>query len=173
MPRLSGEPTYARHLQSDGDIPVPKSKLSRRQCAKLSNRHIAMPVDSPKSLYLEAEINKTSAMCLVDTGCSRCLISESLFNRLRQKPQLGNTKFKFLMAQSSMEAKGVCHLEVKFAGKSFSQFFFVVPMTNFDCILGLDFMTRYNIGLLPANVSIRRRHICQPTTIQAFHQYGC
>ena len=93
-------------------------------------------------------------MCLVDTGCSRCLISESLFNRLRQKPQLGNTKFKFLMAQSSMEAKGVCHLEVKFAGKTFSQFFFVVPMTNFDCILGLDFMTRYNIGLLPADMSL-------------------
>ena len=149
-----GEPTYSRHLQSDGDIPMQRTRLSRRQKAKLTHREIAMPVDSPKSLYLEAEINKTSAMCLVDTGCSRCLISESLYQRLLRKPELSNTKFKFLMAQSSMEAKGVCHLEVSFAGRNFSQFFFVVPMTNFDVILGLDFMTRYNMGLLPADMTL-------------------
>ena len=113
-----------------------------------------MPVESPKSLYLEADINETKASCLVDTGCSKCLISESLYHRLTRKPRLGHTKFKFMMAQSSMDSKGVCHLEIAFAGKRFSQLFFVVPMTNFDCILGLDFISTQDIGILPGDMTL-------------------
>ncbi len=149
-----GEPMYSRRLYDEGDFSIPSHKLSKRKRRKLVFRNVAMPVDSPRSLYLKAEINESPAMCLVDTGCSRCLISESLYNRLIRRPKLGHTTFKFLMAQSSMNAKGVCHLEVCFAGKQFSQFFFVVPMTNFDCILGLDFLVKYNVGLQPAAMGL-------------------
>ena len=113
-----------------------------------------MPIESPKSLYLEAEFNKTKAMCLIDTGSSKCLISESLYHRLKRKPRLGHTKFRFMMAQSSMESKGVCHLEVSFAGKRFTQLFFVVPMSNFDCIMGLDFISTHGIGILPGDMTL-------------------
>ncbi len=145
---------YSRNFFGEDDVSIPSSRMSKRQRRKLSSHTVAMPVESPRSLYLKADINQTSAMCLVDTGCSRCLISESLYNRLKRKPQLGHTRFKFLMAQSSMESKGVCHLEVCFAGKHFSQFFFVVPMANFDCILGLDFLVENDISLRPSTMSL-------------------
>ncbi len=150
--KATGEAMYSRSFSSDGDLPISKTRLSKKQREKLTNRSVAMPVESPRSLYLEASINGTDAMCLVDTGCSRCLISEDLYNRLLYKPKLNHTRFKFLMAQSSMDSKGVCHLEVSFAGKRFSQFFFVVPMANFDCILGLDFLSANDIGLMPSGM---------------------
>ena len=139
---------YARAFKEDiileEEPPAPTSPKRQRH----KPVEIAVPMSSPKSLYVHSTIGGESFNSLVDTGCSRCLLSERAYQMISNKPPLSPTRFRFNMAQNSIPARGIVHLQVCIAGLKRTQPFFVVPMENFDCILGLDFLdvTRLEIS---------------------------
>ena len=119
----------------------PVGPVARRKCRELLVKEDA--------LYVDGEVKSVPVEWLLDTGCSRSLISADVYNKIPSKvrPCLVKNDVHMKMADGAgLASLGKAHFLVKIDKNEYVHEFIVACLTN-DGILGIDFLREHG-GLI-------------------------
>ena len=101
---------------------------------------------SPNSCLVK--IGKQKFRTLVNTGAKCSLMHRGVYDQLKNKPRLVNTKVCLLSANGSeLKCDGSISIQVCIGSTDMSQEFYVIRESNRNMILELDWMKSTNVRI--------------------------
>eukprot|EP00794_Sanderia_malayensis_P006721 gene6721-7481_t len=97
---------------------------------------------------MEAEINNNAALCIIDTGASVCLISQSKWSKIKNDEQLMPSDIVAEAANNMpLGILGKTFVKLVCSGHEFDVEFYVVDRMSQDILLGLNWLVDHEITL--------------------------
>ena len=111
----------------------------------LSNVEMNTMASFTEDLITSGKINGQNAKMLIDSGSSVTILSESFWSKFYPKPKLSIPKFQQVtgVGGNASEVLGAATVEMKLGEFTANVEIHVVCGTNYDCIIGRDFLNRF------------------------------
>ena len=137
-----------------------QNTLQEQHAAKIiaeQNTHIVCDI-SISSNKLTCPIllgHNYKTIALLDTGSNICLIKNAIFKSLPYHfRRLEKCSIEVISASGDkLHVRGECQMPIKIGNRNFTHSFIIVENLKQTCIIGLDFMRKFNANInLPRNI---------------------
>ena len=106
------------------------------------------PTKNPSSLFISAKINQVPTQVMFDSGSSRSFIKKSALSRTSHLPiQPQQQQYYLADGNTRFEVLGVVKIFIEFNRLTTSIVVSVVNSLCVDCILGMDYIDKYQVNL--------------------------
>jgi hypothetical protein len=103
---------------------------------------------NPSSIFISAKINQVPTQIMFDSGSSRSFIKKSALNRTSHLPiQSQQQQYYLADGNTTFEILGVVEIFIEFNQFKTSIVVGVVNSLCVDCILGMDYIDKYQVNL--------------------------
>jgi hypothetical protein len=105
--------------------------------------------DETKLFYVQAELNGKSVLAMVDSGVTHNFLREDMVQRLGLQPEPTQTTFKTVNAGVERVVGVAKDISLKLGDWCGKTSFTIVPMDDFEVVLGQEFMRKEKETLIP------------------------
>ena len=135
------------NLSSQDKRDVPENVPSKTNEVKTKLSSI-VAANKRQTLVMEATVNRSSVLCVVDTGSSVCLMSERKWNEVKINEQLEPSDIVAEAANNMpLGILGKATMKLVCSGHEFDVEFYVVDKMSQDILLGLNWLVDHGITI--------------------------